>query len=136
MSFPSLLRSHFHCLSLFFLLQISKISICNIKLLNLYLWIPILQGRDEKPAEKMKETPPNWDFDDEFDGGEESCGRVIINLYLYLKTLEPGSRVLVISKDPAAPLEFPAWCRMTKNRLVRMEHPFYLFIHKPNEKEV
>ena len=53
----------------------------------------------------MQEAPPDWDFDDEFDGGEESCGRVIINLHLYLKTLETGSRVLVILKDPAALLE-------------------------------
>lgn len=84
---------------------------------------------------RMRETQPDWDFDDEFDGGEESCGRVIINLHLYLRDLSPGSRVLVISKDPAAPIEFPAWCRMTKNRLSKVEHPYYLIIHKPNERE-
>jgi tRNA 2-thiouridine synthesizing protein A len=83
----------------------------------------------------MQLTPPDWDFDDEFDAGEESCGRVIINLHLYLKSLIPGTRVLVISKDPAAPLEFPAWCRMVKNDLISVEHPFYLIIHKPHLKE-
>lgn len=84
---------------------------------------------------RMRDTQPNWDFDDEFDGGEESCGRVIINLHLYLKNQSPGTRILVISKDPAAPLEFPAWCRMTKNGLSKVEHPYYLIIYKPNERE-
>jgi tRNA 2-thiouridine synthesizing protein A len=83
----------------------------------------------------MRKALPNWTFEDEFDGGEESCGRVIINLYLYLKPIPPGTRVLVISKDPAAPLEFPAWWRMTKNKLIKMEHPFYLIQYKPNQME-
>ena len=83
----------------------------------------------------MKSTLPDWDFDDEFDAGEESCGRVIINLHLYLKALLPGTRVLVISRDPGAPLEFPAWCRMVGNELVAAEHPYYLIIHKPHKKE-
>ena len=79
----------------------------------------------------MQLTLPDWDFEDEFDAGEESCGRVIINLHLYLKSITPGTRVLIISKDPAAPLEIPAWCRMVKNELIAIEHPFYLIIHKP-----
>ena len=54
----------------------------------------------------------DWQFDDEFDGGEETCGRVIINLYLYLRTQPSGYRILVISRDPGAPMELPAWCRM------------------------
>ena len=82
-----------------------------------------------------RETLPDWEFEDEFDGGEESCGRVIINLYLYLKPVSPGTRILVISKDPAAPLEFPAWCRMTKNRLINVEHPYYLIQYKPDQME-
>jgi TusA-related sulfurtransferase len=75
---------------------------------------------------------PDWEFDDEFDGGDETCGRVIVNLYLYLRDLEPGSRILVISRDPGARIELPAWCRMTKNRIERMEHPYYLITLKPD----
>ena len=74
---------------------------------------------------------PGWDFDDEFDGGEETCGRVIVNLYLYTRDQEPGRRVLVISRDPGAPVELPAWCRMTKNELSEMHHPYYLITLKP-----
>jgi TusA-related sulfurtransferase len=74
---------------------------------------------------------PPWEFDDEFDGGEETCGRVIVNLYLYIRDQEPGRRLLVISRDPGAPVELPAWCRMTRNTLTAMRHPYYLITLKP-----
>ena len=72
----------------------------------------------------------DWQFDDEFDGGEETCGRVIINLYLYLRTQPSGYRILVISRDPGAPMELPAWCRMTGNALLDQRHPYYLITLK------
>jgi TusA-related sulfurtransferase len=80
----------------------------------------------------MAEEIPPWDFDDEFDGGEETCGRVIVNLYLYIRDQEPGRRILVISRDPGAYVELPAWCRMTDNQLTEMQHPFYLITLKPS----
>ncbi len=73
---------------------------------------------------------PDWQFDDEFDGGEETCGRVIINLHLYLLSQPSGYRVLVISRDPGAPMELPAWCRLTGNALVGQRHPYYLITLK------
>ena len=75
---------------------------------------------------------PDWTFDDEFDGGDETCGRVIINLHLYIKDQAPGTKIVVISRDPAAPVELPAWCRMTKNELSKMQHPYYLITLKPH----
>lgn len=75
---------------------------------------------------------PDWEFDDEFDGGEETCGRVIVNLHLYIRDQEPGLNILVISRDPGAPIELPAWCRMTKNELKNMQHPYYLITLKPH----
>jgi TusA-related sulfurtransferase len=84
----------------------------------------------------MRETyPEEWSFDDEFDSGDETCGRVIINLHSYVKPLAPGTRLMLISKDPAAPVEFPAWCRMTRNTLLESVHPFYLIELKPGQKE-
>lgn len=77
------------------------------------------------------EEMPVWEFDDEFDGGEETCGRVIVNLHLYLRDQEPGRRILVISRDPGAPIELPAWCRMTSNKLEEARHPYYLITYKP-----
>ncbi len=77
-------------------------------------------------------TVPDWQFDDEYDGGEETCGRVIINLHLYIKEQQPGIKILVISRDPGAPVELPAWCRMTRNELTDMQHPYYLITLKPH----
>ena len=75
---------------------------------------------------------PDWNFDDEFDGGDETCGRVIVNLHLYVRDQEPGMRILVISRDPGAPIELPAWCRMTQNKLTDSKHPYYLITLKPH----
>lgn len=92
----------------------------------------LLKGTQGKSAPKMETTsPPHWEFDDEFDGGEETCGRVIVNLHLYIRDQEPGRRLLVISRDPGAPVELPAWCRMTRNQLTEMLHPYYLITLKP-----
>ncbi len=79
----------------------------------------------------MNQVLPEWEFDDEFDGGEETCGRVIVNLHLYTRDLDQDTLLLVISKDPGAPVELPAWCRMTKNQLVKTKHPYYLIQIKP-----
>ena len=85
-------------------------------------------------AKPVSPNLPDWKFDDEFDGGEETCGRVIVNLYLYIRDQEPGLRILVTSRDPGAPVELPAWCRMTKNELTAMQHPYYLITLKPHLK--
>ncbi|MBF0481895.1 MAG: sulfurtransferase TusA family protein [Desulfovibrionaceae bacterium] len=60
---------------------------------------------------------------------------MIVNLFTYLKSIEPGTRVLLISTDAAAPVEFPAWCRMTENALLDQAHPFYLIEYKPKLKK-
>tara|TARA_B100000614_G_C14535135_1_gene488085 strand:+ start:554 stop:889 length:336 start_codon:yes stop_codon:yes gene_type:complete len=90
----------------------------------------------EEPKDKQRSKAdiklPDWDFDDEFDGGDETCGRVIVNLHLYIRDQEPGTRILVISRDPGAPVELPAWCRMTKNVLSKSKHPYYLITLKPH----
>ena len=89
---------------------------------------------DERAPVNHTEPPPlpDWEFDDEFDGGEETCGRVIVNLHLYIRDQKPGLKILVISRDPGAPVELPAWSRMTKNELTKMQHPYYLITLKPH----
>ena len=78
----------------------------------------------------MQNAIPDWKFEDEFDGGEETCSRVIINLHLYLRTQPSGYRILVISRDLGAPMELPARCRMTGNLLLGQQHPYYLITLK------
>jgi TusA-related sulfurtransferase len=87
---------------------------------------------DSAEIRSNEQTLPDWQFDDEFDGGEETCGRVIVNLYLYIRDQSPGHRILVISRDPGAPVELPSWCRMTRNELTKMKHPYYLITLKPH----
>ena len=89
-------------------------------------------GGNKSGSHEDEQKLPDWQFDDEFDGGEETCGRVIVNLYLYIKDQQPGHRILVISRDPGAPVELPSWCRMTQNELTKMKHPYYLITLKPH----
>ncbi|MGW8192831.1 MAG: sulfurtransferase TusA family protein [Desulforhopalus sp.] len=89
-------------------------------------------GADSADRQRDQHTLPDWQFDDEFDGGEETCGRVIVNLYLYIRDQQPGHKILVISRDPGAPVELPAWCRMTGNELTKIDHPYYLITLKPH----
>jgi len=94
---------------------------------------PVQTASGREPTQDESQPPlPDWEFDDEFDGGEETCGRVIVNLHLYIRDQEPGLKILVISRDPGAPVELPAWTRMTKNELTKMQHPYYLITLKPH----
>lgn len=65
-----------------------------------------------------------------FDGGETGCGELLLDLLLFMKSQPEGANVKVRALDPGAPLEIPAWCRLTKHALLSSEHPIYL-IQKP-----
>lgn len=68
---------------------------------------------------------------DHFDGGETGCGELLLDLLIFMRKQPANSIVEVRALDPGAPLEIPAWCRLTKHILVSDEHPFYR-IQKPN----
>lgn len=61
-----------------------------------------------------------------WDAGDMSCGDLVLELRLRLRALNPGDELLVISRDPGAPQDLPAWCRMTGHSLLRADHPSYL----------
>lgn len=69
----------------------------------------------------------NFDEHDDlsFDGGETGCGELLLDLLLFMKRRNAGEVVTVRALDPGAPLEIPAWCRLTKHDLVAAEHPIY-----------
>ena len=73
---------------------------------------------------------PGWNFDRRFDGTGTGCGEILVDLKLFFLPLSSGTRVLVINQDGGAPIEMPAWCRLTGNRLLQAEHPFYLVQRK------
>ncbi len=62
---------------------------------------------------------------DEWDAGHMGCGEVIILLRLRMQKLDPGEVLKLTSQDLGAPVDLPAWCRLTGRRLLRAEHPHY-----------
>ena len=61
----------------------------------------------------------------QFDGGETGCGELLLDLLIFTKRQPPGAIVEVRALDPGAPLEIPAWCRLTGHELINAAHPFY-----------
>ncbi len=47
------------------------------------------------------------------DGGDRGCGELLMVLAARSRTLDPGSTVRLLATDPAAPIDLPAWCRLT-----------------------
>lgn len=49
------------------------------------------------------------------DGGDLGCARLLILLRDHAARLPPGAIVHLTTSDPVAPIDLPAWCRMTKH---------------------
>jgi tRNA 2-thiouridine synthesizing protein A len=60
-----------------------------------------------------------------WDAGDMGCGELVMLLRLRLNALPPGSVLRLVARDPGAPEDLPAWCRLTGHRLVRAAHPVY-----------
>jgi len=52
------------------------------------------------------------------DMGELSCGDLVMAMLKALRPLQPGDVMEVRALDPAAPIDIPAWCRLTGHTLV------------------
>jgi tRNA 2-thiouridine synthesizing protein A len=57
---------------------------------------------------------PDWIYD----AGPTGCGELIMNLFLQMKKLDRGHIIEVISYDPGAREDLPAWCRMQNHTLL------------------
>ena len=79
------------------------------------------------------EQPQDIVAADEWDAGHMGCGEVIILLRMRMQKLEEGEVLKLTAYDPGAPVDLPAWCRMTGRRMVRADHPFYWIEQKPKE---
>ena len=62
---------------------------------------------------------------DEWDAGCMGCGEVIILLRMRMQKLETGQVLKLTSQDLGAPIDLPAWCRLTGRQMLRVEHPNY-----------
>jgi tRNA 2-thiouridine synthesizing protein A len=68
--------------------------------------------------------------DAEWDAGDLGCGDLVLELRARMEPLAPGRVLTLTARDPGAPADIPAWCRMTGHALVSEQHPIYLIRRK------
>ena len=61
----------------------------------------------------------------EWDAGDMGCGELVLELRLRLQALQPGQIFKLCARDPGAPEDLPAWCRLTGHLLAHAEPPNY-----------
>ncbi len=87
-------------------------------------------GSDRRPMSRSGRQGPDSPRDREVAleivMGSLGCGDLIYELREQLERPSPGALVRVVSDDPGAPSEIPAWCRMTGHALLETDPPYYL----------
>ncbi len=63
--------------------------------------------------------------DAEWDAGDLGCGDLVLELRLRLHPMRPGNILKLTARDPGAPEDLPAWCRLTGHTLLFSQHPEY-----------
>lgn len=63
------------------------------------------------------------DHQREWDAGDLGCGDLVLRLRFLLKEMQPGEVIRVHATDAGAPLDLPAWCRLTGEKLVGHDAP-------------
>ncbi len=90
------------------------------------LWPPAPAART--PAARASNGPaPSGSprSDREWDAGDLGCGDLVLELRMRLQAMDAGEVLRLTARDPAAPEDIPAWCRLTGNALVSWKHPVY-----------
>ncbi len=83
----------------------------------------------------MAGVPAEWDYDEVFDTFDRGCGDALIEIKMVLDPLPPGTRLMVASGDAGAPVELPAWCRLTGHHLLEARPPYYLIEKRSQDEE-
>ena len=78
-----------------------------------------------EPPSQHSGAIEDFNVADEWDAGDMGCGEVIILLRMRMQQLGPGAVFKLTARDLGAPEDIPAWCRLTKRRLLRAAHPHY-----------
>jgi tRNA 2-thiouridine synthesizing protein A len=71
--------------------------------------------------------------DAEWNAGDMGCGELVLELRFRMLDLPHGGVLRLIARDPGAPEDLPAWCRMTGHTLKRAEHPEYWIERRKKE---
>ena len=70
------------------------------------------------------------DPDDSWDAGDLACGPMLLGLKNRLERLAPGQVFRLVTHDEGAPVDVPAWCRLTGHRLINAAHPIYHLVRR------
>ena len=62
---------------------------------------------------------------EEWDAGDLGCGELVLELRTRLDRMLPGDVLRLVARDPGAPADLPAWCRLTGHTLLSADHPLY-----------
>jgi tRNA 2-thiouridine synthesizing protein A len=65
------------------------------------------------------------EYHDAWDAGDLACGPMLLELRGRLGRLAPAQVFRLVARDEGAPVDVPAWCRLTGNVLVAASHPVY-----------
>lgn len=57
--------------------------------------------------------------DVDWDAGDLACGELVLELRLRMRQLASGQVLRLTARDPGAPADIPAWCRMTSHILLQ-----------------
>ncbi|MCA8977725.1 MAG: sulfurtransferase TusA family protein [Planctomycetes bacterium] len=68
-------------------------------------------------------APPAADAD--FDAGDLGCGDLVLELKFRLADLPPAAVLQLTARDPAAPVDLPAWCGLTGHTLLHASPPIF-----------
>lgn len=71
------------------------------------------------PVAAANPTVATWD------AGAMGCGDLVLELRLRLAALAPGAELTLRAEDPGAPIDLPAWCKVTGHTMVAAAHPVY-----------
>ena len=76
---------------------------------------------DERSGGVARRSPE----DAAWDAGDMGCGDLVLELRMRLQSMKPGDVLKVMARDPGAPEDLPAWCRLTGHTLLSSQHPEY-----------
>jgi len=60
-----------------------------------------------------------------WDAGDLGCGDLVLELRMRFRELPLHTVFELTARDPGAPEDIPAWCRMTGQKLLSGTHPHY-----------
>jgi tRNA 2-thiouridine synthesizing protein A len=65
-----------------------------------------------------------------YDAGDLGCGDLVLELRTRMRALPAGGLLHLVARDPAAPVDLPAWCGLVGHDLLTSDHPHYVIRRK------